>query len=143
MRNLKALTVFILALLLAGCATPMRKQYATIYYNAMNAEKSLSIVKEGSPKLVQERVKKHLETLGYKKVIYQNPKYHFTVVGKQTTSYKATVAGTDFPCQIIYKFSTAGKNATRIDLVRASDNSMIDQDVDWDIEKAYKMIERD
>lgn len=143
MKFFKFLVIFFLALSLLGCAgSQNRKKYISLYYEAIYKNNYLSIVKKGDPKVIRQAVKRHLESAGYGKIIYNDAKYNFTVVGKQTTIYYASVAGNNYPCRIIYKLSQEAPYRARIDFARASDTPAINQQVDWDIQKIISQIER-
>jgi len=146
-KTLKIGLVLFLSLGFAGCAGlqegQLSSKYEATYINALNERTNLTVTKEGNLEEIRDKVRKHLESLGYNKVVYAAPELGFIVVAKNISIASALFIGNDKPYQIIYKLTKAEDGKIIIELVKGTNILTTNTEVNKDMEKIYKQIESD
>lgn len=113
----------------------LSQNYSEIYNNGLNADEVTTVVKKENYRELKQRLSRILFSLGYTKVIFENPKQGFIVLAQE---------GDVHPSQIILKYTaTEGEYKTRIELVKGNNDLSADNTVYEDIQVIAEQIENE
>jgi hypothetical protein len=135
--------LFIVSILLSGCVTT-GGGFGSMYNEAIANGTSVMIVKDGNFKDIYNSIVKHLESLGYRKILHSDQKQGFYVLVKDQSLAKSFLTGAAHMYKIIIKFTKAEEDKTRIDLLNGTDMPIWARgQVDRDIQQIADLIKSD